>query len=110
MTSVFHKNTYLKTVLEKVVQMIFFDIVNKDNSLEDNICDTKKLYESVVETHQSNGSRNAVVSSELDILSKPAVCGVINNDGQLYVCYQQSCMKPIYLYPLEFDDSEGNIC
>ena len=28
----------------------------------------------------------------------------------MYVCYQQSCMKPIYTYPLEFDDSKGEMC
>lgn len=54
MTSVFHKNTYLKTVLEKVVQMIFFDIVNKDNSLEATRCDTKNLFSTVIYTHQNN--------------------------------------------------------
>ncbi len=85
MTSVFYKDTYLRTVFDKATQKIFCDVVNKDSSLEDDICDTKKLYESVVETHQNNGSRNAVVSSELDILSQPSLCKIIDNASELYV-------------------------
>ena len=44
------------------------------------------------------------------VLSKPAVCQIKDTASELNVCYQQSCMKPIYLYPLEFDDSGGKMC
>lgn len=58
-------------------------------------------------TDKNNGGRNAGVSLELDILSKPEVCVIA---GELYACYQWSCMKAINLYPLEFDDSGGKKC
>ena len=70
----------------------------------------KKLYNIFLYPHQNNGGRNVGVSSELDILSKPAVCGVRDNAGEMYVCYQQSCMKPIYLYQLQVGDSGGKMC
>lgn len=55
-------------------------------------------------TDKNNGGRNAGVSLELDILSKPEVCVIA---GELYACYQWSCIKTINLYPLEFDNSGG---
>ena len=55
-------------------------------------------------TNKNNSGRNAGVSFELDILSKPEVCGIIDDACELYACYQWSCMKTINLYPLEFDD------
>lgn len=55
MTSVFCKDTYLKTVSEKVVQTMIFDIINKVNPLKNTRCDTKKFYNNVINTHHNNG-------------------------------------------------------
>ena len=101
--SILRRSTsHLKLLLEKVFCTSVFKQFNLDNPLRyvekyEKRMDFK-VYRRVVD-------RIATPSDVLEM--ENVITGFIDNQGNFYMCFTEGSKKPIRLYPIFFDDSDG---
>lgn len=97
-----HNEQYLKTILTKMLRTDVLDSFNKENPFSK----AKKYSRTSHVRIYNKGLKYAMVE---DVFSQEdVVSGVINKKGNILVCFEESRVKGICVYPLIFNDNRGS--
>lgn len=96
-----HNENYLKTILIKILKTEILDYFNKDNPFSK----AKKYSRTSHVRIYNKGLKHSTVE---DVFAQEdIVSGVIDKNGYPLVCFEESRVRGIGLYPLVFNDNNG---
>jgi hypothetical protein len=100
LTSMRHTIQFLVTILRKLVSTMVFSLLNENNphNVEEKYARTYNF-----KVYNPKGDLSSILAND-------AVFGVIDKEGRMFVCVENSRGGKISLHPTVFDDAEGYWC
>ena len=103
LTTMRHTDQFLVTLLEKVLRTSTLDQLNEDNHYSQR---ARAIYTRTDKLRIYKASNVRELSSthlEKDVV----MAGLVDSDGNLWLCAQKTRDQPFAIYQVEFDDNEG---
>ena len=96
-----HNTSHLKVIMEKMLRTRVLNDLNRDNPLNKQSTETKLHDFKVYRPGKAHYNPKQILEG-LEFIT-----GVIDDDGEIYICFEPVLGKGIHLYPIDFDDTSG---